>query len=327
MRRREFITLLGGVGISWPLAAWGQQSVTPVIGFLHASSADQYASEATAFRQGLREERFFEGQNVEISYHWADFHYDRLKDLAADLVGKKVNVIFAAPVPAAMAAKEATNTLPVVFEMGADPVRIGLVASFNRPGGNITGIVNLSLTLLPKRVELIHQVAPNAGLIAVLLNPDNQNSKIAMDDVRIATQKLAAVRVEFLQAKAISDIDASFAKIIELGGGVLVVGADPFFVSQTDRIAALATRYAIPTIHESLPFAKAGGLMSYGADLSDAYRLAGIYVSRILKGQKPADLPVQQATKLQLVINLQAAKALGLTIPLALLGRADELIE
>ena len=212
-------------------------------------------------------------------------------------------------------------------KMGADPVPVGLVSSFNRPGGNITGIVNLSLTLLPKRVELIHQVVPTAKLIAVLLNPDNQNSKIAMDDVRIATQKLAAVRVEFLQAKTISDVDASFAKIIELGGGVLVVGADPFFVSQTDRIAALATRYAIPTIHESLPFAKAGGLMSYGADLSDAYRLAGIYVSRILKGQKPADLPVQQATKLQLVINLQAAKALGLTIPLALLGRADELIE
>jgi putative ABC transport system substrate-binding protein len=325
VKRRDFITLLGGAA-GWPLAARAQQSAMPVIGFLHASSAHRYATEVAAFQQGLRETRYFEGQNVAIEYRWADGYYDRLPALAADLVRQSVAVITAAPLPSAVAAKEATNTIPIIFEGGADPVLHGLVRSLNRPGGNVTGVVNLSNALIQKRVELIHEVVPNAELIAVVLNPDNPNFQFAMDDVR-AAQKLLGIRIEFLQARTISDIDASFTTVAELRAGALVVGPDGYFTSQWDRFAALATRNGVPAIHELGRFAKAGGLMSYGADLADAYRLAGIFTGRILKGDKPADLPVQQATKVELIINLKTAKTLGITFPLSLVGRADEVIE
>jgi len=235
-------------------------------------------------------------------------------------------VIAAAPLPAAVAAKEATDTIPIVFELGADPVRHGLVRSLNRPGGNVTGVVNLSNTLVPKKVQLIHEVVPNAELIAVVLNPDNQNFQFAMDDVQ-AAQKLLGIRVEFLQARTTSDIDASFTTVAQLRAGALVVGPDGYLTSQWERFAWLATRYGVPAIHEQREFAKAGGLMSYGADLADAYRLAGIYTGRILKGDKPGDLPIQQATKVELIINLKTAKALGLKVPPMLLARADEVIE
>src|SRR5262245_12912661 len=325
--RREFITLLGGAAAAtWPIAARAQQPAVPFVGFLHASSARRYATEVAAFQRGLRETGYFEGQNVAVEYRWADGYYDRLPALAADLVRRHVAVIAAAPLPAAVAAKEATDTIPIVFELGADPVRHGLVRSLNRPDGNVTGIVNLSNALVPKKVQLIHEVVSNADLIAVVLNPDNPNFQFAMDDVQ-AAQKLLGIRVEFLQARTISDIDESFATVAKLRAGALVVGPDGYLTSQWERFAWLATRYGVPAIHEHGEFAKAGGLMSYGADLADAYRLAGIYTSRILKGDKPGDLPIQQATKVELIINLKTAKALGIDVPPTLLARADEVIE
>jgi putative tryptophan/tyrosine transport system substrate-binding protein len=237
-----------------------------------------------------------------------------------------VAVIAAAPLPSAVAVKRITDTTPIVFELGANPVRLGLVASLNRPGGNITGIVNLSNELVPKRVELIHEVVPNAEPIAVLLNPSNPNFEFEMNDVR-AAQKLLGVQIQFLQARTISEIDAAFAKVAELRAGALVIGADPLLNSKYNEVAALATRYGVPTIHELHKFVVAGGLMSYGAILAEAYRLAGIYTGRVLKGEKPADLPVQQAARVELAINLKTARTLGLTVPLPLLARADEVIE
>jgi putative ABC transport system substrate-binding protein len=325
MRRRDFVTLLGGAA-AWPLTGHAQQSAMPVIGWLHTSSADSRASSATAFRFGLSEAGYYERQNVGIQYRWADDHYDRLPDLVADLVRRNVTLIVAAGLPSAIAAKKATSEIPIVFQIGADPVALGLVASLGRPGGNITGVVNLSNTLVPKRVEMIHEVVPDAKRIAVLLNPDNQNFPLVAKDVQ-GVQKPLGVQIEILRARSSSDIDPSFEKIAALRAGALVVGSDPFFNSQVDRIAVLAARMGVPTIHELSGFPKAGGLMSYGADLVDAFRLAGIYTGRVLKGEKPSDLPVQQATKVALVINLKAAKTLGLTIPLPLLSRADEVIE
>jgi putative tryptophan/tyrosine transport system substrate-binding protein len=326
MRRREFITGLG-VAAAWPLAARAQQPTSPMIGFLHASSADGYAKEyAEGFRAGLHESGYIDGHNIAIEYRWADGHYDRLPDLAADLVRRHVAVIFAAPAISAVTAKQSTDAVPIVFELGADPVGLGLVSSLNRPGGNITGIVNLSNTLVAKRVEFMHEIVPNAELIAVLLNPDNPTFNTQMSDVR-AVQNMLGVQIEVLKARAGSEVELAFADLREIRAGALVVGADPFLVSQQNEIAALATRYAVPTSHEVREFVTAGGLISYGSDIADAYRLAGIYAGRILKGEKPADLPVQQATKVRMTINLKAAKALGLTIPLPLLGRADEVIE
>jgi putative ABC transport system substrate-binding protein len=322
--RRQFISALGGAAATWPIAARAQQQ--PVIGFLHAGSADGYARQIAAFRQGLSETGSIEGQSVAIEYRWADGHYERLPDLLADLLRHNAAVVVAATLPAVVVAKQITTTVPIVFEVGADPVRLGFVASLSRPGGNVTGIVNLSNTLVPKRVELMHQALPNAELIAVLLNPNGQNFKTQMDDVRAAQTSLG-VQIEFLQARTVSEIEAAFPKVVELWAGSLVIGADALFTSNHDKLAALAARYGVPTIHESREFATAGGLLSYGADLTDAYHLAGIYAGRVLKGDKPADLPVQQSTKIELVINLKAAKALGITFPLSLLGRADEVIE
>jgi putative ABC transport system substrate-binding protein len=326
IRRRRFISALGGGMIAWPLAASAQQPGIPVIGFLHAGSADGYASEMAAFQRGLRETGLIEGQNVAIEFNWVEGHYDRLPELASDLVRRHVAVIVAATMPVVVVVKQATDTIPIVFEFGGDPVHFGLVTSLNRPGGNVTGIVNLSNSLVPKRVELMHAVVPNAALIAVLLNPDSPNARLQMDDVQEA-QKLLGIQIQFLQARAMGDIDAAFAKVEELRAGGLVIGADPYLTSNWEKIAALATRYGVPTSHERRDFVAAGGLMSYGADLAEAYHLAGIYTGRILKGEKPADLPVQQSTKVELSLNLKTAKALGITFPLTLLARADEVIE
>ena len=274
----------------------------------------------------MRQAGYIDEQNVAIEYRWADGHYDRLPDLVADLIRQHVAVIAAAPAPSAVAAKRATDTIPIVFEVGADPVRLGIVASFNRPGGNVTGIVNLSATVLPKRVEFMHDIVPSAELIAVLVNPESPIAQSQMDDVR-AAQKLLNVRTELLLARTLNDIQAAFPKLREMRAGALVIASDTYLTSQWDEIAALATRYAIPTSHERPEFVTAGGLMSYGANLADAYRLAGIYTGRVLKGEKPSNLPIQQATKVELLINLKAAKGLGLTVPPALLARADEVIE
>jgi putative ABC transport system substrate-binding protein len=326
MRRRDFITLVGVGVTSWPLAAQAQQPAVPVVGFLCPSSPEGYAIQASGFRRGLTEAGYNEGQNVAIEYRWADGHYDRLPEMASDLVRRNVAVIAAAAIPAAVAAKQVTNTVPIVFEVGADPVRFGLVASLSRPGGNVTGISNLSNQLVVKRIELMHQLLPSAGTLAVVLNPENPTFQILIDEARAAQNPLD-VNIQFLQARTIGEIDAAFAKAVELRAGGLVIAADAYFVSKPKEIAALAKRYNIPTSHEVREFAVAGGLISYGADLGDAYRLAGVYAARILKGEKPAELPVQQSTKVQMTINLKSAKALGLTVPLPLLGRADEVIE
>jgi putative tryptophan/tyrosine transport system substrate-binding protein len=316
MRRREFMTLLGAVAAAlWGREAGAQQ--IPAIGFLHAGSADGYAKEVAGFKQGLRETGYVEGQNVAIEYRWADGHYEQLSDLAADLVRKRVAVIVAAPISAAIVAKDATKAIPIVFEHGADPVRFGLVASLNRPGGNITGIVNLSNTLVTKRIELMHQLVPNATSIALLVDPGVATSEAVVGDAKKAETK----------AGALQEIEAAFSRAVELQAGALVVGVGPVFNSHAQQIAELASRYRVPTSHEAREFARAGGLLSYGADLPDAYRLTGVYAARILHGDKPADLPVQQAAKIEMVINLKTAKALGITFPLALLGRADEVIE
>jgi putative ABC transport system substrate-binding protein len=327
--RRAVLTTLGGAAGSsllGPRAPRAQQPALPVVGFLHGSSAAGYASSLAAFQDGLRESGYIDGQNIAIEYRWADGRYDRLADLAADLLRRNVAVIVAAPLPAAVAAKQATATVPIVFEGGADPVRFGLVASLNRPGGHITGIVNLSNTLLPKRIELMHQAVPDARIIAVLLNPNNPNFDAQMKDLGAAQQELG-VEIRFLQARIASEIETAFTKLAALGAGALVVGSDGLLTSQWQEIAAMATRHAVPTIHQLRDFVRAGGLMSYGADLTDAYHLTGVYAGRILKGEKPADLPVQESTKVELVINLKTAKTLGLTFPLPLLGRADEVIE
>jgi putative tryptophan/tyrosine transport system substrate-binding protein len=324
MKRREFLAFLGGAA-AWPTQVRAQQPM-PVIGFLHAASADGYASEAAAFRRGLHEGGYNEGDNVKIEYRWAEGHYERLPDLAADLVRRQVAVIATGADPAAVAAKAATDAIPIVFVLGVDPVRLGLVASLNRPERNITGIVNLSAQLVPKRIEIIHQVVQHADTIAVLLNPDNPNFQPEIDDLA-ATQKQLGVKIEMLKARTMADIEQAFAKVIELRAAALVIGAEPFFNSLRLEMASLAVRYGVPTIHELREFATAGGLMSYGADLPDTYRLAGVYVARILKGEKPTELPVQQSAKVQMTINLKAAKTLGLTFPLTVLGRADEAIE
>jgi len=328
MKRREFISLVGSAAVVWPLVARAQQPALPVIGFLHGGSADGYARETAAFRQGLRETGSIDGQSVAIKYHWADGQYDRLPALAADLVRRDVAVIAAFSLPSTLAAKAATDVLPIVFEQGGvDPVRGGLVASFNRPGGNITGIVSLVGELIAKKIELMHEVAPNAALIAVLVNPGNQNIETEIRDVGGAAQALLGIQIKILRASTLSDIETAFTKIVELRVGGLVIGGDSYFHSKQEQIAALATRYAVPTIHYIREFVTVGGLMSYGADFADSYRLVGGYTGRILKGEKPADLPVQQATKVALYINLKTAKALGVTVPLPLLGRADEVIE
>jgi putative ABC transport system substrate-binding protein len=326
MRRREFIALLGGVS-ALPLAARAQQSAKPVVGFLHGGRASGFsAAQATAFRQGLGETGYDEGRNVTIEYRWAEGRYDRLPELAADLVRRNVAVIAATSTPAALAAK-ATTTVPIVFQFGVDPVAAGVVNSFNRPGGNVTGIVNLSVALIAKRLELVHQLMPKTKLIAVLLNPDDTAVTASeKDDIGNARATLG-VQLEVLEASTIPGIETAFAKAVDIRAGALVISSDSLFIGAPAEMAALAMRYGVASIHPHRGFVAAGGLISYGSDLLDSYRLAGIYVGRVLKGEKPAELPVQQSTKVEMAINLKTAKSFGLTMPTALLVRADEVIE
>jgi putative tryptophan/tyrosine transport system substrate-binding protein len=328
MRRRAFITLLGGAA-AWPLAARAQQHL-PVVGFLNAASPDLFAHVVSAFRLGLNETGYGEGRNVAIEYRWADTQYDRLPALAADLVQRRVNVIATGSnINAAMAAKAATTTIPIVFLTGADPVKEGLVESLNRPGGNVTGVTTLNVEITPKRVEVLREVLPKTTTMAVLFNPIN-NPAVMETNVRQAEAAAHALGVRMLhvlQASTERDLESVFSNLADLRAGGLVINADTFFSGKSAKLAALALRHAVPAISPYREFARVGGLMSYGVSITELYRLVGVYTGRILKGEGPADLPVQQATKMELVINLKTAKALGLDIPPTLLARADEVIE
>jgi putative ABC transport system substrate-binding protein len=327
MRRREFISLLGGAAATWPLAARAQQLAAPVIGYLSPGSAESDAFRVAAFRQGLNEFGYIEGQNVTIEYRWAENHYDRMPALVADLVRRPVAVIAATTTPAAVAAKAAITTIPIVFETAGDPIKLGLVANLNRPGGNITGVTQLGEEVLPKRLEILHEVLPTARVMALLVNP--ADPALAEPQVRVALSAAETFGLELhiLNASTESDFNAVFAKLMELRAGGLVIGGDALFTDHNDQLAALTVQHAMPAIYQRRAFAAAGGLVSYGGDVTYSYRLAGDYVARILKGEKPADLPVQQATKVELYVNLKTAKGLGLTIPITVLGRADEVIE
>ena len=326
IRRREFIVTLGSAAV-WPLAARAQQTTMPVVGFLNSATLSGYAPFAAAFRQGLSETGFVEGQNVAIEYRSAEGQNDRLAALAAELVRRQVAVIAAAGTPSALAAKAATKRIPIVFSTAADPVAIGLVASLNRPGGNITGVTNLGTELVQKQLEMLQRLAPTATIMAVLINPTSSSlAESTAKDAQAAARKLG-VRLHLLHASTASDLDGVFATMAQLRVGAFVVGPDAFFFSRRDQIAELATRYAMPAIYYVREFAAAGGLMSYGVSVADGYRLAGVYVGRILRGEQPSDLPVQESTKFALVINLKTAKTLGLDVPPGLLAIADEAID
>ena len=324
MKRREFITLLGGTAI-WPLAAHAQQPVLPVIGFLNGGSPDGYSPMVSAFRQGLKETGYVEGQNVAIEYRWAEGKYDRLPAMAADLVHRNVAVI-AANTPANLAAKSATSTIPIVFTTGSDPVRLGLVASLNRPGGNVTGVTQLTEEVAPKRVELAHELVPTATIIALLVNPTRPTAETVTTASRAAAVTLG-LQLNVLHASTESQLADAFAALSQTRAGALVIGSDAFFNGHLELLAELATRHLVPAIYEYHPFVAAGGLASYGGSITESYRLTGVYAGRILKGEKPADLPVQQSAKIELIINLKTAKALGITVPQSALSRADEVIE
>ncbi len=326
MKRREFIALLGGTAASLPLAARAQQPAMPVIGFLNVTSPDGYKLYVAAFRDGLKESGYIEGQNVAIEFRWAEGQYDRLPDMAADLVRRQVSVIVA-NTPANLVAKKATDTIPVVFTTASDPVQLGLVPNLSRPGGNVTGVSQLNVEIGSKRLELAHQLMPAATSPAFLINPsDSSRAETLLRDAQAAAVRLG-LQLLVLRASTDAEIEAAFAGFAGLKAGVLVIGADAFFNAKSQLLAELSLRYAVPSIYETSEFAYAGSLMSYGGNIKESYRWAGIYTGRILKGDKPADLPVQRVTKVELIVNLKTAKALGLTVPLSLLGRADEVIE
>jgi putative ABC transport system substrate-binding protein len=324
MRRREFITLLGGAAATWPLAAGAQQRAMPVVGYLSGVAAD--SASLAAFRRGLEETGYREGQNVAIEYRRADDQYEPLGTLAADLVRRQVSVIVAAGIPAALAAKAATTAIPIVFTVAGDPVEFGLAASLNRPGGNLTGVTSLSIDLGSKRMELLHELVPAATMIGLLVNPTNPNAEILSRDAQAAA-RILGLQLHVLPASTERDFDTAFATLVRIRAGALVISNAGLFNRLSGQLGALSVRHALPTIFQFREFAAAGGVMSYGGSYGDDDRLAGAYTGRILKGEKPADLPVQQATKVELIINLKTAKTLGLPVPLALLTRADEVIE
>ena len=326
MRRREFISLIGGAAATWPLAARAQPSM-PVIGFMATTSPALFANQLRAFHQGLNEAGFVEGRNVTIEYRWADGHNDRFPALADDLVRRRVNVIAATGSPAALAAKAATMTIPIAFYTAVDPVEAGLVASLNRPGGNLTGVTSLSGELGPKRLELLHELIPAAKVLAALVNPTSPVVAETLSRDLQAAARTRGLALHVLPASTERDLDNAFAQIAELRAAGLVIGTDGFFTTRSAQLAALGMRNAIPAIYQYRDFVTAGGLMSYGGNIMDSFRQTGVYTGRLLKGEKPAELPVQQSTKAELIINLKTAKALGIAMPLALLGRADEVIE
>ncbi len=327
LKRRELMMLLGGAAATWPLVARAQHPTIPVIGFLNSTAPDLYAPFVQAFRQGLAETGYVEGQNVAIEFRWAEGHLDRLPDLLNDLIRRQVAVIAATSTPGALAARAANTTIPVVFTTANDPVRLGLVASLSRPGGNITGATQLNMEVAPKRLEIFHELIPAATEFAHLVNPaDPIVAEIGIRNSEAAAGALG-LKLHVLNAASEADFENVFAAVAQRRLSGLVIGVDILFTGWSRQLGALAARYAVPAIYQGREFAAAGGLMGYGGSTADSYRLAGAYAGRILKGEKPGDLPIQQSSKVEMIINLKSAKALGITFPITLLGRADEIIE
>ena len=326
MKRREFIVLLGGAAAAWPLAASAQQPAIPVIGFLGAQTPELFASRLRAFRQGLGETGYVEGNNVAIEYRWAQGDVDRLSALAAELVGREVTVIATSSTASALAARRATKSIPVVVAVNSDPVQLGLVDSLNRPGGNITGSTGLSVEVGPKRLELLRELLPGAKVMALLVHPANPGVDRQINDHQAAAGMLG-LHLHVVRAATEDEIESAIATLLRLDVEALVIGSDNFFSTHNRRLATAALHYRLPAIYHDHPFVMAGGLMSYGGSITDQYRITGIYAGRILKGEKPGDLPVQQSAKVDLILNMKTAKTLGLTFPISLLGRADEVIE
>jgi putative tryptophan/tyrosine transport system substrate-binding protein len=327
MRRREFIKVIAVSAAAWPLLARAQQAAMPVVGFVNVAAEGSYEPHLSAFLKGLNEAGYVDGRNVTIEYRWAENQSDRLPAMVADLVHRQVAVIAATGTPAALAAKAATTTIPIVFTTIGDPVELNLVTSLRRPGGNVTGVTQTNVEIAPKRLQLLHELIPTASIMALLVNPGNPKvAEINTKEVQAAARTLG-LKLHVLNASTERDFDGVFAKLIQLRAGGLVIGGDPFFTTWTERLAVLALHHAVPTIFQNRDFAIAGGLLSYGGDFREVYRLAGNYTGRVLKGDKPADLPVQEATKVELCINLKTAKTLGITIPQSLQSRADAMIE
>jgi len=327
IERRKFLATLGGAAAAWPLAARAQQAAVPVVGVLSAEWSNLLSNRLRAFHDGLRETGYVEGRNLAIEYRWAEGRNDRLPALAAELVGRQVTVIVSTSTPAVLAAQTATTTIPIVFFVAADPVQLGLVTSLSRPGGNLTGVVTLNVEVAAKRLELLHELVPTATIVALLVNPASTALAETITRELEAAARTLGLELHVLHASSEGEIDAAFATLVQLQAGALVIGADALFNSRSEQLAALTIRHRVPAIYQFREFVSAGGLMAYGSTVLDTYHPLGVYTGRILKGEKPAELPVQQATKVELVINMKTAKALALTVPLPMIGRVDEVIE